>query len=598
MAASDRRVNDGGVSEPGDADGDRRRGYGGDPGPAPSWPPPDHAGNSAGRATRWWPLLLIGLIAVVVVAVVLHPRAPLATPTPVPPPTASTRSVVSRTTPTTPSPRTSMPPLLADPAQVSPRTTDLGRPILGITGGWELFGRGPDGVVRIELAKGRLTSTAVPGLGSSGPVSFLVGPDRAVIRPLDFVPGFAVDDGRNATVLTGALSHGGPLIPGPDAGHVWADTAADGSPDVMTLVDWQGRSTATHFGVPAGWSAVGATSDGAGNVLLTAPNGGTYQVRPDGRRLVTAGTLLASGPTGYLVSECDAAGTCRTSVLDRNTGTRKVLAASITGGLGGAGVISPDGKTAAVIDVAHVGSSALRLSLVDLSSGVEHPLSADIGTPIRQSSMVWAPDSRRLFVATDAGKLAVVDRTTGPAGDLGLSLPFIQQLAIRPTPTTEATTTRTTSATGGANAPSCSRPDGIGSTNRPVQVGKPGAPTIGPLSFHPYPYAPGFPTKMIVYAEHDLAQPVVTRGYRCSDGKPLRFQFTYGGDTLPTPPYTDHQMQQVLGHTDAALHPMTAGGDMGGYALFSSAGQWAITLEQGKTVLGLVRIDVTTAATR
>ncbi len=178
MAASVPRVDDGGVREPGDADGGHRRGYGGHPGPAQSWPPPARAGNSAGRTLRWWPLLLIGLIAVVVVAVVLHPRAPLATPTPVPPPTASTRSVVSRTTPTTPSPRPSMPPLLTDPAPVSPRTTDLGRPVLGITAGWELFGRGPDSMVRIELAKGRLTRTAVPGLGSSGPVSFLVGPDR------------------------------------------------------------------------------------------------------------------------------------------------------------------------------------------------------------------------------------------------------------------------------------------------------------------------------------------------------------------------------------------------------------------------------------
>jgi len=352
---------------------------------------------------------------------------------------------------------------------------------------------------------------------------------------LDFVPGFAINDGRNATDLTGALDHGGPLIPGPDAGHVWADTAAQGSPDVMTLVDWQGRSTPTHFVVPAGWSAVGATSDGAGSVLLAAPDGATYQARPDGRRLVTAGTLLASGPTGYLVSECDAASKCRMSVLDRKTGTRKVLASSFTPYLDGAGLISPDGKTAAVVDLASVGSSAVRLSLVDLSSGVEHPLGADIGTPIRDSSMIWAPDSRRLFVATDTGRVAVVDRTTGQVGDLGLRLPVIEQLAIRPTPTTEATTARTTSATGGAAAPNCSRPDGTASTNRPVPLGKPGAPTIGPLSFHPYPYAPGFPTKMIIRAEHDLALPVVMRGYRCSDGKPLRFQFTYGGDTLPTP---------------------------------------------------------------
>ncbi len=327
-----------------------------------------------------------------------------------------------------------MPPLLSDPAPVTPQTTDLGRPVLGVTAGWELFGRGPDSIVRIEMANGRLTRTAAPGIGSSGPVSFLVGPDRAVIRPLDFVPGFAVNDGRNAVALTGALDLGRPLIPGPDTGHVWADTAANGSPDVMTLVDWQGRATPTHFGVPAGWAAVGARSDGAGNVLLTAPNGGTYQVRPDGRRLITAGTLLASGPTGYLASECDPAGNCRTFVMDRRTLTRKVLAAKVTGDQGSAGLISPDGRTAAVMDVANAESSAVRLSLVDLVSGVEHPVGAEIGTPVSESSMVWAPDSRRLFVATGTGRIAVVDRDTKKVDDLGLRLPFIEQLAIRAAP--------------------------------------------------------------------------------------------------------------------------------------------------------------------
>ncbi len=43
---------------------------------------------------------------------------------------------------------------------------------------------------------------------------------------------------------------------------------------------------------------------------------------------------------------------------------------------------------------------------------------------------------------------------------------------------------------------------------------------------------------------------------------------------------------------------MTVGADHGGYALFSSQGQWAITLERGGIVVGLVRIDVRTAAPR
>ena len=54
---------------------------------------------------------------------------------------------------------------------------------------------GPDGVVRIELARGRITRTAVPPVDSSGPISFLAGPGSAIVRPLDAVAGYAVPDG-------------------------------------------------------------------------------------------------------------------------------------------------------------------------------------------------------------------------------------------------------------------------------------------------------------------------------------------------------------------------------------------------------------------
>lgn len=165
--------------------------------PVEAWPAEGNTGYSAVRSTRWWPLLLVGLVAVVVVAVVLHPRTPLAAPkpTPVPLPTASTALTTARTAPShRPAPLA----LLTDPPPTTPGTVDLGHPILGVTAGWDLFGRGMDSVVRIELAKGRLTRTAVPSLRSSGSVSFLAGPDRAIIRPLDFVPGFAVRDGHNA----------------------------------------------------------------------------------------------------------------------------------------------------------------------------------------------------------------------------------------------------------------------------------------------------------------------------------------------------------------------------------------------------------------
>lgn len=420
-----------------DAEDDHHRGKNRHPGPAQSWPAENGTDNSAARSRKWWPLLLIAMVAVVVTAVVLHPRTPLATPAPVPPastvPSSARTTVPSSAKTTTPIPRPSST-LLTDPAPTPPSTVDVGHPILGVTAAWELFGRGPDSLVRIELAKGRLTRTAVPGVGSSGPISFVVGPDRAIVRPLDFVRGFAVRDGHNATDLAGALSRGGPVIPGPDTSHIWADTNPGGNTDAMALIDWDGRATPTHVTIPRNWSAVGATSDGAGHVLLMSSDGGTYLASPGRPQLVTNGTLLAVGPTGYLVSECDAAGKCRTAVIDRATGKRRTLAKPITPYGGTVGMISPDGRTAAVIDVAQAGSTAARLSLVNLLSGVEHPTPAGIGTPTRHSGMVWSPDSRWLFVATAAGTVAVINPSTGHVADLGLRLPFIEQLAIRAAP--------------------------------------------------------------------------------------------------------------------------------------------------------------------
>jgi hypothetical protein len=61
--------------------------------------------------------------------------------------------------------------------------TEVGHPQLGVTGGWELFGRGDEVVVRIQLALGRITRTTVAAVQSSGPVSFIAGADGAIIRP-------------------------------------------------------------------------------------------------------------------------------------------------------------------------------------------------------------------------------------------------------------------------------------------------------------------------------------------------------------------------------------------------------------------------------
>lgn len=113
----------------------------------------------------------------------------------------------ARTTPSESLPSTGRPTATRSPAPVespagaptAPVVRYVGHPLLGVTAGWELFGRGPDAVVRLQLAIGRITRTSVPSLASTGPVSVVVGSDRVIIRPLDVVPGYVVVDGDRPT---------------------------------------------------------------------------------------------------------------------------------------------------------------------------------------------------------------------------------------------------------------------------------------------------------------------------------------------------------------------------------------------------------------
>lgn len=185
--------------------------------------------------------------------------------------------------------------------------------------------------------------------------------------------------------------------------------------------------------IPAGGNVQAGTPDGAGYLLFPGV-GGTYDSRPDGLHRVTTGTVLAVGPTRWLVSECDNRGKCTTVVIDRTGGARHVLRPiPLVGNSVLPGLISPDGTTAAELDSSsQIGAVHLR----DLTSGADHPLAV----PTDQSSFnlgvqVWSPDSRWLFIATADEHLAVVDAHTRQVRDLGISLPNLNQLAIRNAPT-------------------------------------------------------------------------------------------------------------------------------------------------------------------
>jgi len=107
------------------------------------------------------------------------------------------------------------------------------------------------------------------------------------------------------------------------------------------------------------------------------------------------------------------------------------------------------------------------------------------------------------------------------------------------------------------------------------------------------PYDAGYPTKIVLRTVRQrLARRVVLRGFRCSDRHILRF--AYRDELLPPPPLTPAQLDS-LGTASARLdpykYPMRKGQrtDYGGYMLFSSEGQWMITvLERGRVVGSIV----------
>jgi len=137
-------------------------------------------------------------------------------------------------------------------------------------------------------------------------------------------------------------------------------------------------------------------------------------------------------------------------------------------------------------------------------------------------------------------------------------------------------------------AAACAHP--TATTGQQVGEGSPNAPTIGPLSFHPYPYRPGFVTKMIIHPVQDQPQTIVLTGQRCSDRRPLRFW--YGRNELPPDPPLSEEQLQSLGDLAQSLPPTTANADHGGYVLFSGPGQWEITVRQGGTNIGVLLVTV------
>ena len=308
--------------------------------------------------------------------------------------------------------------------------TELGYPLLGVQAGWELYGYGPGGVVRVQFARGRITRTAVPVLDSSGPLAFLAGPGEVIIRPIDRVPGYAVPDGQHARALSGALSQGGTVIPGPYPGTVWVQPSYRG--DALPLVRLDGSATGAAIRLP--WRGPWLVNpDGHGFALLSGPETSSvfYDAQPGHVRTID-GELIAVGPTRWLVVDCPGGHHCANTVVDPASGSRHTLsgAALVPGSV--PGVIAPDGLTAAAVQPA---GRRLILRLVNLGSGAEQTVAVPSGLALPfGSTLAWSPDSRWLFVVTAGGGLAAVNARTHHVENLGVTLPPLSQIAIPTVP--------------------------------------------------------------------------------------------------------------------------------------------------------------------
>lgn len=325
------------------------------------------------------------------------------------------------------------------PARLPPlRVMTTGRRLLGVTGGWELFVRGPDDLVRIELAQGRVMPTFVPPLDSGNSnVAFVIAAHDAIIKSADYEPGYVVPDGRQARQLAESVEYGGTMIPGPAGTQAFWLASVSTRASMLTLTTLTGHRTGPVIRFPPGGPQLVATavSDGRGDVLMTSGNATTYDAGPGWSRPLP-GMIMAVGPASWLVMSCGSSyRRCREEIIDSASGASRLLPGNVSAVPAAflwppLGVIAPDGSAAAVVGTDR--DRQLPVQLVNLRTARIRDLHVALGSNASDESMAWSPDSRWLFVAAAGGQLVVIDAQTGRHADLGVQLPPVDQVAIRP----------------------------------------------------------------------------------------------------------------------------------------------------------------------
>lgn len=374
---------------------------------------------------------LVLVLLVVGVVVYQHRTAPQTVPPPV------TRSAASIPPSRTPSPSPSAVRPSPPSVIVESKVESTG---FAASSAYEIIGYGPSGLIRWRPRDGRMIQTSLPDISvdqnGSAQLSLVARRSFVAILPTDRSAAYVVSDGKTAHQPDGVLNVATFAFPGPDPGSVWVTTTpTDRVPGLdqvsVKLVDGAGRAAGKTLPVPYQGSDYSMVADGTGYVVAIG-TGGVYLSRPEGLQRITAGRLLATGPTRWLTHDCDQRGRCSMNVVDRATGLRRGLPGSAPANVISIGQVSPDGRYAAVTTLGGDGGS--RLMLLDLATGRQRTASGSVGSAFWSQGMTWTPDGRRLLVIGDRRVLRVVDPGNARSTEAPGEVPPLVAITVRVDP--------------------------------------------------------------------------------------------------------------------------------------------------------------------
>ncbi|HEY3484373.1 MAG TPA: hypothetical protein VGK49_03265 [Ilumatobacteraceae bacterium] len=316
-----------------------------------------------------------------------------------------------------------------EPAAIT--TLDLGRPLLPAPFGQELVGLTVDGhLMELNPDTGVATLTDVPIITGGDPLVYAGSSGTLVFDPYQGSAWWVPRGGEPERWSTrdGVLGGGMAPMPGPSDDTAWFGNffGADGRIrlQLMTLAgDAVGEPIPIETGYPT-------LPDGRGGVLVTAP-GGTYRIGVDGTRRLTTGNVVASGPGGLVVVDCDELLVCSASLLDPSSGAQRPVDSSLVGPLSNGGwfagfpAVAPDGGAMALYRYTEPDPG---FALIDLATGLATVLTENMGP---WGSFGWSNDSR-FGLYLDDGKLFYVDRPLRTYLPVHEELPRLRYFTTRP----------------------------------------------------------------------------------------------------------------------------------------------------------------------